>query len=229
MLIIIDRKIPPEAKKKLSAIGQLVELATNGLTYEAISGHPDIFFHQAGSQWITAPNLPQEYSDLLIKQGVKLIQGEKAVGKRYPATSAYNAVSSENLLIHNLRNTDPVVAALMKSADHIHVEQGYTRCNLLALDEGHFITSDRGIDKVLRALGKDSLYTDPSNIILPGVRNGFFGGCCGILDDQVCIIGSLSHSSNGRDIADFMVNTGYRIMELYDGPLFDGGGIFFIN
>lgn len=229
MLIIVDKRIPPEAKRRLSAHGQLMELSTSGITYETISGHPDIFFHQASEFLVVAPNLPEPYSHLLDDAGIQYLTGKQPVGEKYPGTSIYNAVSTATLLIHNHRNTDPVVAALMKSADHIHVEQGYTRCNLLALDDGHFITSDRGIDKVLRALGKDSLYTDPSNIILPGARNGFFGGCCGVLNDYVCIIGSLSHSSNGSDIADFIVNNGYRIIELYDGPLFDGGGIFFIN
>ena len=229
MLIIIDGKTPQEAKKKLAEYGRLVELQTSGITYEAISGHPDIFFHQADGQWIIAPNLPSEYFGILDEHGLHYILGEQDIGEKYPATSAYNAVSAGKFLIHNFRNTDAMITRTLEDADLIHVDQGYTRCNLLALGDKHFITSDRGIERVLKRFDKDCLYVDPAGILLPGVRNGFFGGCCGIRDNTVFIIGSLSHYTDGKIAREYIMAAGYRIVELYDGPLFDGGGIFFIN
>jgi hypothetical protein len=61
MLIIVDHKISQRAKEKLSQYGDLVELRTEGITYPAISGHPDIFFCQSADKLIVAPNLPEEY------------------------------------------------------------------------------------------------------------------------------------------------------------------------
>jgi hypothetical protein len=65
MLIIIDHKISVSAKEILSSYGELMELATEGITYPAISGHPDIFFCQVPGKLIVAPNLPEKYFDQL--------------------------------------------------------------------------------------------------------------------------------------------------------------------
>ena len=42
-------------------------------------------------------------------------------------------------MIHNLKHTDSTILSLYEN--HIHVNQGYTRCNLVALNENAFITS----------------------------------------------------------------------------------------
>lgn len=228
MLIILDKKIPEQAKEKLKTYGSLLELETSGITYEAISGHPDIFFHQAGKQLIVAPNLPDHYKQHLENYGIKYTLGEQDVGEKYPPSSAYNAVSTENYLIHNFRNTDSSITSLLDDADLIHVDQGYTRCNLLALDDDHFITSDNKVQRVFQRFDKQCLYVDPKDIILEGFSHGFFGGCCGIHDKRIFIIGSLKHMNEKKEILDLSASLGYSIIELYDGPLFDGGSILFI-
>ncbi len=114
MLIIIDQKISASAKEILSSYGELMELATKGITYPAISGHPDIFFCQSPDKLIVAPNLPQKYFDQLNDHKINYITGELPVGPEYPASARYNAVATSKYLIHNLRHTDPVITrALM--------------------------------------------------------------------------------------------------------------------
>lgn len=227
MLIIIDKKIPPEAKEKLTEFGELLELQTSGITYDAISGHPDIFFHKTPDRLIVAPNTPEKYIAELQKREIEFLMGEQLVGKKYPASSTYNAVSVGGLLIHNFRNTDSVITRVQEDADLIHVDQGYTRCNILALDEQHFITSDEKVKRVLDRFDKDCLYVSPEGISLPGFRHGFFGGCCGLHDNKVFIIGSLKHYDEGEKVNEYLSAKGYEIIELYDGQLFDGGSILF--
>lgn len=229
MLIIVDKKIPDQAKKNLNTYGDLVELETSDITYEAISGHPDIFFHQAGNILIVAPNLPVKYLQILEKEKINYKIGEQDVGSKYPASSAYNAVSTKNLLIHNFRNTDSVITKIKENADLLHVDQGYTRCNLLALDDNNFLTSDAGIARVLERFDKDSLSIDPKGILLEGFDHGFFGGCCGIKDKKIFILGSLEHYPEGNKIREYIAADDYDIIELYEGLLFDGGSIIFID
>ena len=166
--IIIDKKLPKQAKKALTAYGHLIELATEGITYEAISGHPDIFFTQAAGELIAAPNLPVLYKDRLTELGVSYLEGEEDVGRKHPDTVRYNAVCTATKLIHNFRYTDSVITRLAEDMDLVHVDQGYARCNLLPLDDDHFITSDRGVFKVLQGFSADVLLVDPQDIILPG-------------------------------------------------------------
>jgi hypothetical protein len=229
MYIIIDKKIPAEAKRRLGSYGQLLELSTAGITYEAISGHPDIFFHQMGETIVYAPNTPEHYVRELEQAGIELIPGEQDVGEKYPASSAYNAVSTPGHLIHNFRNTDAAITRLAEDADLIHVDQGYTRCNLLALSDDHFITSDEKIHRVLGRFGKDCLYVDPEGIELQGFRHGFFGGCCGIHQKQVFILGALDSFKEGGKVREYLIHNHYEHVELHNGPLLDGGSILFAD
>ncbi len=228
MLIVLDHKMPPEAKHKLREYGELLELQTSGITYEAISGHPDVFFHQMEEHLVLAPNLPEKYKAALRERNIPFTEGEQDVGEKYPASSAYNAVSIGKLLIHNFRNTDSMITRLADDADLIHVDQGYTRCNLLALDEQHFITSDEKIARVLKRFEKDCLYVPPQDILLPGFKHGFFGGCCGLWEDKLFLTGSLREYPEGDKLTAYLEDQGVEILELYPGPLFDVGSILFI-
>lgn len=229
MLIIIDKKIPAPAKEKLASFGKLIELETEGITYEAVSGHPDIFFHQAPGYLFVAPNLPEEYFELLKDEEIPFTIGEQEVGEKYPASAAFNAVSTPNLLIHNFRNTDASITRSMDDADLIHVDQGYTRCNLLAFDDTHFITSDEGIARVMDRFDKKCLLVSPVGIQLEGFKHGFWGGCCGIYHNKVFILGSLDQHPDKEAIEEFIDERGHYIIELFDGPLFDGGSIIFVE
>ena len=227
MLIIVDKKIPQDAKRALSHYGELLELQTSGITYEAISGHPDIFFHQINAKLLIAPNLPEEYKQILSRNGLEFVVGEQAVGKKYPASSTYNAVSTGSHLIHNFRHTDAVITAMGENAGLIHVDQGYTRCNLIPLDDHHFITSDHGIQRVLERFEKDCLYVDPKGIILEEFKHGFFGGCCGLHQGKMFLLGTLDHYPEGDRVKQYLSGLQIEIIELYNGPLFDGGSILF--
>lgn len=229
MLIIADKKMPAEAKKRLREVGNLMELETRGITYDAISGHPDIFFTQAGNRLIAAPNLPVHYQKKLTEGGVAFLKGEKAVGASYPETAIYNAVVSDNLLVHNLTITDAAVRLAAGQRQQIQVNQGYTRCNLIFIAPGMAITSDRKIYDHLIKTGVQMLFFDPSRIRLPGFANGFVGGACGKLNKTLFIAGNLSHHADGDKLKQFCAGAGVAVAELCDEPLYDGGGIFFIR
>lgn len=228
MLIIVDQKIPKKAKTALANLGSIVELSTKEITYEAISGHPDIFFSKLGDQLVIAPNLPKKYIKLLDDNKLSYLVGEEAVGEKYPASSKYNVVYNEHYLIHNFRNTDSVITSYAEDLDLIHVDQGYTRCNLLSIGNGSYISSDKGISKVLIRYKLECFTVDPSNIDLDGFKHGFFGGCCGLKDDKLYVLGSLNHLNEADELRFFLKSKRIEVVELYEGPLFDGGSILFL-
>ncbi len=137
--IIADGRMPEEAKKNLKKLGDVLFLNPTEITYKSISAHPDIFFFQTEDGLIYAPNAPKRIVKELKKRKIKLTEGKKEVGKRYPETVPYNAVGIGDTLIHNLKYSDSTILSLYEN--HIHVNQGYTRCNLVALNENAFITS----------------------------------------------------------------------------------------
>lgn len=229
MLIIVDRRIPKEAREKLSGYGELMELHTDGITYPAISGHPDIFFCQGPGHLVVAPNLPKSFDEILIRDSIPVVRGELPVGGKYPETARYNAVVTDNYIIHNFRHSDSILIRTFKSQIPLQVDQGYCRCNLLALKDDHFITSDQGMCKALKRHAKNVLNVTTKGILLEGFQHGFFGGCCGVCDDRIFIAGSLKHYEDGEEVKVFLNDLGYEIVELYDGPLVDGGGVLFIS
>lgn len=229
MLIIVDQKIPFKAKEALKKHGELLELSTTDITYEAISGHPDIFFTQVKDQLIIAPNLPQNYIDILDKHQLNYVLGEEAVGEKYPVSSKYNVVCNDQYLIHNFRNTDSVITQTGEDHDLIHVDQGYTRCNLISLNKNAYLTSDKGIAKVLDRYHLSNVYVNPKSIELPGFNHGFFGGCCGVYEQKLFVLGSIDQLEEKSALRKFLEVNEIELIELYQGPLFDGGSILFLS
>ncbi|MCF8235402.1 MAG: hypothetical protein K9G67_10205 [Bacteroidales bacterium] len=228
MIAIADQRIPDEAKTELGKFSNCVFLKTENIVYESISGHPDIFFCKIMDRLIVAPNLPEYFKKALQKHHIDFIEGEMPVGARYPGTALYNAVFSDDLLIHNFRYTDSGITEFAADAELIHVNQGYARCNIAPLGNKKFITSDEGIHKTILRYGLDVLCVTPDEIILPGQKHGFIGGCCGVEENKLFVTGSLHHFSEGDKIRKFVSEAGFQIIELYDGPLFDGGGLLFV-
>lgn len=229
MQIIVNRDIPEQALVNLRQLGEVIIISSDGITYPAISGHPDVFFCMVNNVIIAAPNVPKEILVQFRRNNIDFIEGTTIVGKSYPDTAHYNAVVTEKYLIHNLKITDSKIVEYCKGKIQIHVNQAYTRCNLLPLKNNSFITSDRGIYKILKGNNLDCLFIDPQPILLPGFNNGFFGGACGVVDNQIYIIGSLCKIKDGRKIHEFLTSRSYKITELYSGLLFDGGSIFFFD
>ena len=241
--IIADSRMPEEAKKNLKKLGNVIFINPTSVTYNSISSHPDIFFFQKDDALIYAPNAPKRIIKELKKRKIKLIEGKKEVGKKYPETVPYNAVGIGNLLIHNLKHTDETI--LSSYENHINVNQGYTRCNLLALNENAFITSDVGIfnavnrqqttdnslyphESLVETYGRTSvLYIDPKQIKLEGQKNGFFPGCCGVWKNNLIVCGSTKNLKEKAELDKFLKENNFNLIELYDGDLVDVGSVFF--
>jgi len=228
MIAFADQRMPGEAKAELNNIAHCIFLKTENVVYESVSGHPDIFFCKIGDKLIVAPNLPENYKKELLEKNIEFVEGEMPVGTKYPGSAFYNAVFADNLLIHNFRYTDSKITGLVEDAELIHVNQGYARCNIVPLGNKQFITSDQGVHKTLLRYDFDVLYVKPDGIILPGQKHGFIGGCCGVRENKLFIVGSLDHFPEGEQIREFASKSGLEIIDLYEGPLFDGGSILFI-
>jgi hypothetical protein len=228
MLILCDSKMPAAAKAGLTSYGEVVEFATEGITYEAISGHPDIFFCKTPGGLVVAPNLPEKYFSILDQNAITYTKGSLPVGKKYPLSARYNTLVTGKYIIQNQEIADPVIAELNPAHKIIPVKQGYVQCNLLALPNDTFITSDRGIEKSLKQHDLEVLFVDPSCIKLDGFEHGFFGGACGMLENKLFVCGSIQHFKEHALIESFAEQAGVSIVELHKGQPKDVGTIVYI-
>lgn len=227
-LILCDKRLPTPAKIRLAEFGEVIGIIGKNITSPAISGHPDVFCCPVGETLVISPALPSEYTEIFNVNAIKWVYGVQPNGIAYPDSAIYNAVVTDHLLIHNLTITDPKILELAGTRKQIHVNQGYTRCNLRPLPGEKFITSDKGILTILTKEGFEVLYVNPEGILLEGFPNGFIGGVCGVFENTVFFAGSLTFFNEGQKIKDFLSLYSLNIIELYDGPLFDGGSIIFI-
>ncbi len=228
MKIIAASTLLASARKKLEALGDVLFLDPQPSVYPSIACHPDIFFFQHENQLITNPELPNTWENWLISHQISFRKGNNTPQGKYPLTAPYNAVSSGNSLIHNLKYTDPLILSLFDPQNRIHVNQAYTRCNLLSLNEETFITSDRGILKILATHQKNVLYLHPETVRLPGHSHGFIGGCCGIAGCQLFVNGSIKMMPEGEIFIKFIEKAGFEAVELHKGILTDVGSLMFI-
>lgn len=231
MLIIADSRMPEPARQRLETMGETLWIPLQKHVYQSIAAHPDIFFCQSRCQthecFIAAPNAPAEITEKLIQAGAKVFIGRKKVGGKHPETVYYNAVFTDSFFIHNTKLSDETLLRHTAGKKIIHTTQGYTRCNLLPLSDTAFLCSDKNMEKNLLRQGVAVLFVRPEEILLPGVRHGFIGGCCGVFEKTAVIIGSLSKHPQGGEVRQFLENNSMEIIELYDGPLWDGGGVLF--
>lgn len=229
MNVIVNEAAPEKALKTLAKYVDVIPFSLGGHAYHPVSGHPDIFFCRVNDAIVCAPNIPPSFMNRIENLQTKLIKGKSFVGKAYPETACYNAVITDSLLIHNLNFTDPEILSQATGKEQIHVNQGYCRCNLLALRDNHFITSDQGIYQALAHKGFKTLFVDPADILLPGFKNGFFGGTCGVVDNTVFFMGNLNKFGVGGAVQNFLEVLNYQVVELYDGQLFDCGSLLFLK
>lgn len=229
-MFIVSKDISGQAREKLMPYGELLLFESQNIVYPAIQNHPDIFLTALNNKSIVyAPNTPPAIIGAIKKGDITAYKGLTPVKNRYPFTAHYNAVVTEHSIIHKMNYTDTVLKETCAHLQVFNVRQGYCRCNLIALDDNRFLTSDKGIDKVLTANKKEVLYINPTPISLKGFSNGFFGGCCGLSDTHFFINGSLDYFKEAEVVKTFVKKSGRTIVELTDGRPEDVGSLIYLS
>ena len=227
-MFLADKRLGAERLYALAEYDEVLPFETEGIVYDALSGHPDIFVCPLPHEIVVAPNLPARWTDSLRRfTTLPVVPGQTPVGDAYPASARYNLGFSEAACVGGAQ-TDPYLAEAARKASRqwISVKQGYVRCNLLWIG-ADFVTSDRGIEKALRAAGHSGLWVDPAPVLLHGFPYGFIGGCAGTDGRHLFWTGALKHlgAETAKALRALAEKKGLETVELSQGPLIDGGGL----
>jgi len=229
MFAIVDKRSPEKSIQNLSKyVSDIFLFETFNTTYNSISGHPDIFIYQQNNTLIIAPNSPKEFINFLNSKNIKFEFGKSFIGNDLENCSNYNCVSSEKYFFHNLKFTDEKILELNKNKIQINLNQAYTACSLLVLPDNTFVTSDKGIFKVLENNNLNVSYFSPEKIKIFDHKNGFFGGTCGFVEKKLFFNGNVDLHENGKIIRNLTEKLEIEIVNLNDVYLYDGGKIFFV-
>lgn len=209
----------------------LCEVAKTASVYDAVSLHPDIYLCKLDDELIVSKDQLPFLERQLNECGIRYITGASRLGYGYPENIKYNAVQLGKQFIHNTKFTDPVLlkVAREKGLVLIHVNQGYTKCNIVAVDANSTITSDGGIAAALKAHGINTLVVSPSHVKLEGFPYGFIGGASGRIDDEIIFNGNLRAHPDCSKIRNFIEERGLRAVFFEEYPLEDIGSIIQIT
>lgn len=184
---------------------------------EPVAHHPDLILCKLG-----------------IDDKAPLFHGDALkLGSAYPADILYNACCTGRYFIHNLKYTAPeLLAASEQAAQHrkkpllrVSVPQGYTKCNIVCVDEKSIITSDDGIERACTSAGMSVLKIRPRQVLLPGYSYGFLGGTSGRIGDEIVFNGDLSAHPDFVAISAFIESRGLSCTYFKDYLLTDIGSI----
>jgi hypothetical protein len=229
MFAIIDSRSQNDVVNNLREyVEALFEFETCGITRNSMSGHPDIFIYQDNNQLVIAPNAPVELFEFLNNHNLTYVRGKRDVGDELYNSVQYNCLSTPDYVFHKPGYTDPAILEINKAKEFIPLPQAYTRCSLVRLCEDNYLTSDKGIEKVLIGKGLSCFYFNPEEITIRDHDNGFIGGAVGIRDKRIFFNGNVELHADGQRLKEHLLNLGLEIVNLSDEYLYDGGCIFFV-
>ena len=229
MFAIIDSRSQNDVVNNLREyVEDLFEFETYGITRNSIAGHPDIFIYQDNNQLVIAPNAQAELFEFLNNHNITYVRGEGDVGGELYNSVQYNCLSTPDYVFHKSGYTDPAILEINKAKEFISLPQAYTRCSLVHLCENNYLTSDRGIERVLIGKGLSCFYFNPEEITIRDHDNGFIGGAVGIRGKRIFFNGNVELHADGQRLKEHLLNLGLEIVNLSDQYLYDGGCMFFV-
>ncbi len=231
MQIIVNAQLPPTATQRLQQQGTIVPFLAPAVPWLPLRGHADLFITHiptATPQWVVAPNLPADCRAAFEATGIACHIGNTPAALDIASCGAYNVACSDTVAVGNRRQSDPVVLSLLQHHLFVDVRQGMARCSTLFVGSHAAITSDRGICSALRHHGIDVLWVSQQPILLPGYSCGCLGGCAGLWHNTLFFIGALQYHPQGYAIRSFLLHHHKTYEELYPGPLYDAGSLFFL-
>lgn len=103
---------------------------------------------------------------------------EKPAGKTYPENVRLNCLYHNGRLYGKLSAVDPSVIRFCaeQGIQTVNVNQGYSRCSTLVINEKAAVTADSSMEKALRNNGTEVLRISSGHIRLEGFDYGFIGG-----------------------------------------------------
>ena len=229
MLAIIDSRSSEQAINNLKKyVTDVYMFQSDGITENSISGHPDIFIYQDKDHLIVSPNSPVDLFKFLDINNIAYLKGKKDIGNKLANSVQYNCLSTPQFLFHKSGYTDSAILDINKHKEFVQLPQAYTRCSLVHLCEESYLTSDRGIEKVLLKRGLSCFYFNPEEIIIRDHDNGFIGGAVGIFGNKIFFNGNVELHVDGQRLKEHLLNLNFEIINLSDEHLYDGGCILFV-
>ena len=233
--ILVDCRMRNVEKNMLKYMGyRLVSIDRSQNVYPEIASHVDIFALKVGNNLIVEKSKYEDLLFLIKNSGYNIISGKEEVAMKYPDDIKYNVCVVGNYAIHNFKYTDKTVLKKLKQSEYelINVEQGYTNCSIVVIDNSSVITTDKKIAEKLIANNFSVLLLD----YIPDIKlkdeygnfssmTGFIGGAIGRVRDNIIVFGDLNKIDKENKIRNFIKARDLKLIDFKGLDVIDYGGI----
>lgn len=238
--VLVDCRISEACLRKLMILGfSPIALPPSANLPEAIASHPDTLFFRLADKLISSADYcdeaPYVFTDLRERHPSLALQlSSTEFAKEYPRDCPYNALALAGKLYARLASiSDSVIEhASNKGYEIVNSNQGYPACTTLAFEscgDAYAITADEGMARVLEKNGVRVTKIAVGGITLPPYEYGFIGGASGVYKNKIYFLGDVTKHPDAKIILKTISDAGLEAVSLSDEPLFDGGGLIFID
>ncbi|MBQ9744664.1 MAG: hypothetical protein IJW19_06015 [Clostridia bacterium] len=161
------------------------------------------------------------------KIGYSIVKCSPPVSSRYPDDIGLNALAIGKRIFGKEDSIAPEVkrVARERGYDIINVNQGYTSCSTLVLNERNIITADISIKKAAEKYGINVTLIEEKNIRLDGYSYGFIGGATLVYENKIYFFGDALKLSSYSKIKQTADANDMEIISILSGEVVDFGGI----
>ncbi|EGL35305.1 hypothetical protein HMPREF9126_1123 [Parvimonas sp. oral taxon 110 str. F0139] len=145
--------------------------------------HPDLSIVKIDEDIYIENSVYDYYSEYLSGFNLKKLE----VSNFKNVEMVLNIAKNKKYFFHNEKfTTKEIFEKLRLNREYVKINQGYANCSMICF-ENHIITSDEGVYKTLKAENIDVELVTNEGIILKGYKNGFIGGTCGFVSDDILL------------------------------------------
>ncbi|MBQ8392549.1 MAG: hypothetical protein IJX51_02145 [Clostridia bacterium] len=169
----------------------------------------------------------KEIFSLAEKKGYRIVKCSPPVSSRYPDDIGLNALVIGKRIFGKEESIAPELKreALKMGYAIINVNQGYTSCSTLVLNESNIITADISIKKAAEKYDINVTLIDEKSIRLDGYGYGFIGGATFVYENKIYFFGDASKLSSYSKIKQTADANNMEIISIMSGEVVDFGGI----
>lgn len=233
-IAIISDKLPEICDKLKEFDYKLIytECVDGFISYEKF--HADMQCITIDDTVIVLNRCEKLYSQLK-NEGINIIKSLEPINGTYPHNIKLNAKVVGNRLLGKIDFLDSKLKELCinKCYSLINVNQGYSACSILSINNNSIITADKSIQRALKDSSIDVLKIREGHIKLHSADNdtcGFIGGAsCMIDDNNVLFFGDISMHPDYEIIRKFCFDRCVNVHYIKKIPLTDIGGAVLLN
>ena len=159
-------------------------------------------------------------------EGLKIIKTNKIPSELYPNDCLLNCLILGNKVFCLEKAIDIALKEYFVENKYeiVNVNQGYTKCSTLKIDDNSIISSDKSIIIKAKERGLEALEIEKGHIELKGYNYGFIGGASFVAENNIFFFGNIDLHPNAIEIKKFIADRNFQTISLAQHKLIDIGG-----